>query len=623
MAKSAIAIPCSFGRERLPQDGLLGRLQRAGAEPLERAVDEERLERVRRAAEDGAEEEEREAEHVDALLAEEAPEERRERHHDDVRDDVPGADPGDLLHRRAERAHHVRERDGDDRRVDRAHQRAERDRHGHEPLVRLRACGSNRFDYRRLRERSGVACHGRRPVCLRATERASGRSLTAPDDAGAGQGSVAGGCDGPPPSSADSRRPEDDHVGERRPHREPQARAPQAAHAPPASALATGARRRVKAPESAGEVKRHAAGCGEVDEPLPRHAVRRRRELPRRAASRARPRRVASPARESAARTGAKARKREHDDARRAHRQAKRPRIGRLGRERPARRHEPEAQRPVEHERREHQQRLDERQRRERGRALSTVAAKAQPPAQSARVDGEVHDEERTEWDNAREREGAAYAQGGRGARLEIGAGDGHGERGTHGSACGIDRGLPRASRPPVASATLGARPARASLALFASLAVVAVPACVCGAGACGGGRWDSKPVAMLAVFSAIGGRVRGHPRGPCRPGALDGPRTCAEGGGLHHAVPEGRARSRRAGGSGFRRHARRRSGRGRRAARAHRRTSRAERRSELWTVARARRLRLGGDPRPGSTSCGRSSERASTLSCAPSSRKS
>ena len=39
-----------LGRERLPQDRLLGRLERARAEALEDAVDDERVERARRAA---------------------------------------------------------------------------------------------------------------------------------------------------------------------------------------------------------------------------------------------------------------------------------------------------------------------------------------------------------------------------------------------------------------------------------------------------------------------------------------------------------------------------------------------------------------------------------------------
>ena len=101
----------------------------------------------------------REARHVDALLTEEAAQERSEGHHDDVGDDVPGADPGDLLHRRPQRPHHVRQRDGDDRRVDCAHQRPEGDRQRDDPLVgtgrTARAAGAARR--RKADESDGAA----------------------------------------------------------------------------------------------------------------------------------------------------------------------------------------------------------------------------------------------------------------------------------------------------------------------------------------------------------------------------------------------------------------------------------------------------------------------------------
>jgi hypothetical protein len=79
-------------RERLPQNGLLGGLGGAGAQPLERAVRDELRQRLRRAAERRAEEEEQEAQHVHALLPEHAPEERRERHEQDERHRVTRAD---------------------------------------------------------------------------------------------------------------------------------------------------------------------------------------------------------------------------------------------------------------------------------------------------------------------------------------------------------------------------------------------------------------------------------------------------------------------------------------------------------------------------------------------------
>ena len=145
MPNSAIAMPCSFGRERLAQDGLLGGLQRAGAEALDDAEDDEHRQRAREAAQRRADDEQHEADQVDALLAEEAAEEPGERHHEHRRDDEAGGDPGDLLDRRAERAADVRERDVDDRRVDGAHQRAEGDRERDQPLVDRRPCGRARL----------------------------------------------------------------------------------------------------------------------------------------------------------------------------------------------------------------------------------------------------------------------------------------------------------------------------------------------------------------------------------------------------------------------------------------------------------------------------------------------
>src|SRR5262249_55223847 len=93
-------------------------------------------ERARQSAERRGDDEDREARHVHALLAEEPAEKRRERHDDDGRDGEPGGDPGDLLERRAHRAAEVRERHVHDGRVDGAHQGAEGHGDGDEPLVR-------------------------------------------------------------------------------------------------------------------------------------------------------------------------------------------------------------------------------------------------------------------------------------------------------------------------------------------------------------------------------------------------------------------------------------------------------------------------------------------------------
>ena len=128
--------PLLLGREGLTQDGLLGGLQRARAEPLQRAEDDQ-LRAGCVAIPHSAEptDEEHQAGHVDALLAEEAAQERGQRHDDDGGDGEAGGDPGDLLDGGTHRAADLRQRHVDDRGVDRAHERAEGHRHGHQPLV--------------------------------------------------------------------------------------------------------------------------------------------------------------------------------------------------------------------------------------------------------------------------------------------------------------------------------------------------------------------------------------------------------------------------------------------------------------------------------------------------------
>ncbi len=89
-------------RKGLAEDGLLGWLQRARAEALDDAENNEQRQRAGHAAERGADDEDDERDQVDALLTEEARQKAGQRHDHDGGDDEPGRHPGDLLDGHAE-----------------------------------------------------------------------------------------------------------------------------------------------------------------------------------------------------------------------------------------------------------------------------------------------------------------------------------------------------------------------------------------------------------------------------------------------------------------------------------------------------------------------------------------
>ena len=126
-----------FGRKRLEQHRLRHRHQRAAADALNDAPEDERAERVRRAAEKARRREEDDRADEVALAPEEGAEPAGERDDDDAREDVAGGHPRDLVEVGAEVAHHVGQRDVDDRAVDDLHERREHDREGDEVLVRI------------------------------------------------------------------------------------------------------------------------------------------------------------------------------------------------------------------------------------------------------------------------------------------------------------------------------------------------------------------------------------------------------------------------------------------------------------------------------------------------------
>lgn len=122
-------------RERLTEDGLLGRLHGAPSEPLEDAERDELRKRARESAQAASEQEEAEAQHVDALLPEAATEERDQRHEEDRRDRVTRREPGDLLKGRAYGPLNLGKRHVDDGGVEHAHDRSAADRSSDEPFV--------------------------------------------------------------------------------------------------------------------------------------------------------------------------------------------------------------------------------------------------------------------------------------------------------------------------------------------------------------------------------------------------------------------------------------------------------------------------------------------------------
>ena len=112
-----------LAREDLPDRGLRGREQRRAAGALDDAPDHELDQRVRGAAEKRGDREQDDRGGEVAPAAEPLGEERGHRQDDDVREDVAGADPADLLLGGAEIPGHLRQRHVDDRGVEHLHDR--------------------------------------------------------------------------------------------------------------------------------------------------------------------------------------------------------------------------------------------------------------------------------------------------------------------------------------------------------------------------------------------------------------------------------------------------------------------------------------------------------------------
>jgi len=127
-----------LGREHFVEHGLRRRQQRAAAQTLHDAPRHELGQRVRVAAEERGDGEQRDRPGEVAAPAEERRQPAGDRQHDHVRHDVAGRHPGDLVQRCAQVPHHVRDRDVHDAGVEQLHDRRQRDRDRDQIAIRVR-----------------------------------------------------------------------------------------------------------------------------------------------------------------------------------------------------------------------------------------------------------------------------------------------------------------------------------------------------------------------------------------------------------------------------------------------------------------------------------------------------
>jgi len=106
-----MAMPCFFARKRLAQDGLRNGLQRAAAQALQYAAENQYGKAGRQAACGGTDGEQHHASHVKALAAEQGGKPAAEREHDGVRHQVRGEHPGGFVHAGRKAAGDMRQRD--------------------------------------------------------------------------------------------------------------------------------------------------------------------------------------------------------------------------------------------------------------------------------------------------------------------------------------------------------------------------------------------------------------------------------------------------------------------------------------------------------------------------------
>src|SRR5258708_5278305 len=124
-----------FDGEGVGGDGLLAGGEAAAARALEDARDDEEGKGVRDAAEEGADGEERDAGHVEALAAEAIGEPAGDGEDDCARDEVAGEDPGGFFLTGAEGAGHVGQGDVGDGGVEDLHEGCKGDSECYRPRV--------------------------------------------------------------------------------------------------------------------------------------------------------------------------------------------------------------------------------------------------------------------------------------------------------------------------------------------------------------------------------------------------------------------------------------------------------------------------------------------------------
>ena len=127
--------PLLLEGEDLAQGRLRGGQQRGPARALHDAPEDQLDQGMRGAAEEGGDHEEQDRERQVALPAEALGEERRHGQKDDVREDVTGADPADLLVRGPQVPGHRGQRDVDDRGVEHLHDRRSDETEQDQPAI--------------------------------------------------------------------------------------------------------------------------------------------------------------------------------------------------------------------------------------------------------------------------------------------------------------------------------------------------------------------------------------------------------------------------------------------------------------------------------------------------------
>ena len=122
-------------RKRVGEDGLLAGRHAAAAEPLQDAEEDQRAQARRQSAQQRAHREQRHADHVEALAADDVRQPAAHRQHHGVGDQIGRDHPGALVDARRHGAGDVAQRDIGDRGVEHDHEGRDRDHDGDQPGI--------------------------------------------------------------------------------------------------------------------------------------------------------------------------------------------------------------------------------------------------------------------------------------------------------------------------------------------------------------------------------------------------------------------------------------------------------------------------------------------------------